>query len=119
MCSPVVGNLYIQRVTAINGATSYGIGDLHNAYVDLYAYHGIVGCILVGLLYIYLFYKLFKLFRFNKMIAFLIVIIFFVSILFGMAETYTLFISMSANTFSLSFIIIATIIFELKGESEK
>ena len=110
------GYQLITAYTSINGATSSGVYDLHNAYVDFYAYHGIIGCIILGLLYIYIGYLIYKLFRKNKSMALLVSMIFFVSILFGMAETYRLFLSMSANTFALNVMILGVLLFELKDD---
>lgn len=110
------GYQLITAYTSINGATSSGVYDLHNAYVDFYAYHGIIGCIILGLFYIYIGYLIYKLFRKNKSMALLVSMIFFVSILFGMAETYRLFLSMSANTFALNVMILGVLSFELKDD---
>ena len=57
-----------------------------------------------------------KLFKKNKSLSLMIAIILFVSILFGMAETYRLFLSMSANTFALNFMIMGLLLFELKDD---
>ena len=110
------GYQLITAYTSINAATSRGVYDLHNAYVDFYAYHGIIGCLLLVFLYAYIVYLIYKLFRNNKSMALLVSMIFFVSILFGMAETYRLFLSMSANTFALNIMILCVLLFELKDD---
>ena len=116
--STPAGYQLVTSYTSINAATSTGVYDLHNAYVDFYAYHGIIGCTLLGLLYAYIGYLIYLLFKKDKRMSILISIIFFVSILFGMAETYRLFLSASANTFSLNIIILGTLLFELKDKSD-
>ncbi len=115
--SRAIGYSVVSGFTSINGGQ--GVSDLHNAYVDFYAYHGIVGCLILAFIYGFVIYKVFKLFRVNKYISILLFIVLFVSILFGMAETYTLFISMSANTFVLNVIIIGVVLFESKFKSEE
>lgn len=114
--STPVGYELIISYTSINGSTSKGVYDLHNAYVDFYAYHGIFGCILLGLLYVYIGYLIYKLYKKDRTMALLVSMIFAVSILFGMAETYRLFLSMSANTFALNFLILGVLLFELKDD---
>ena len=114
--SSATGYSLITAYTSINGSTAVSLYDLHNAYVDFYAYHGIIGCCFLVALYFYAIYLICKLFKKNKSLSLMIAIILFVSILFGMAETYRLFLSMSANTFALNFMIMGLLLFELKDD---
>jgi len=114
--SSASGYSLITAYTSINGSTAASLYDLHNAYIDFYAYHGIVGCSFLIVLYSYVIYLIYKLFKKNKAISLMVAIILFVSILFGMAETYRLFLSMSANTFALNIMIMGLLLFELKDD---
>ena len=112
---PAVGYEYIMLTTSINGAATIPVYDLHNAYLDFYAYHGIVGLVALVIVYVYLFSLIAKIGKHNKLSAFLIGGITVCGMLFGMAETYTMFISMSANTFVLNILIVGTIFLEAKN----
>ena len=111
--SGAVGYSVVYAYTSLNGEAFMPVSDLHNAFVDFYAYHGIIGCSLLGLIYFGIIYLLYRLYRVNKLQAVLISLLFFVSILFGMAETYTLFLSISANTFVLNFLLVVPCVFFL------
>lgn len=115
--STPAGYQLITSYTSINASASLSVYDLHNAYVDFYAYHGIIGCLLLGLFYIYICYLIIKLYKKNKTMSLLVAVVLISSILYGMAETYRLFLSMSANTFALNIMIIVTLQFELKDDT--
>lgn len=116
---PATGYNYITSYTSINASATITVYDLHNAYVDFYAYHGIIGIAFLCSIYLFLFYKFGQLWKKNKSIMFLLLGLFICSILYGMAETYTLFVSMSANTFALNLIFLGVAIFETKEMGNK
>lgn len=111
-----VGYSVIYSYTGMNGSNTNPVSDLHNAYVDFYAYHGIIGCLALLVIYGVIGYYIYKLFKRSKNQALLIIVLFFVSILFGMAETYTLFVSISANTFVLNFLLVVPLLFYLNNQ---
>ena len=116
--SSPVGYQVILAHTSVNGAIATNLYDLHNAYIDFYAYHGILGAVFYLVILALVVISIVKVLGANRRIGVLLAIILFVSLLFGMAETYTLFVSMSANTFALSFILLCTpsTIEQTKGE---
>ena len=115
--SSAVGGHAITILTSTEGEISTGVFSLHNAYIDFYAYHGIIGIIFLLALYIYVAYNIYKAFKVDKWIIELIVLIFISAIFFSNVENYMLFISMSANTFTLSMIVLAAPLYlNKKGE---
>lgn len=93
--------------------------DYHSAYVAWFVQMGVLGTIIYASLFGYIFYQIYRVIRKNLEQGLLVLVIFLTSILYGIPETHTLFISTSLFTFVTNLVIVVYLQYLLKEETEK
>jgi hypothetical protein len=106
-----VANVEIGIAQTILPGNDLSPEDFHSAFLSFYSSHGLVGLVIYLSVHAWVFAQLIKIHRNNPTLSIYLLILFVGAILFSMPETYTLFISMSASTLPISYLLICDVNF--------
>ena len=94
---------------------SHHYSDYHRAYVSWFVQTGIIGTLVYAFLFGYVSYRIYQLIRKDLEKGLLVLVIFLSSILYGIPETNTMFISTSLFTFITNILVVIYLEYSLKS----